>query len=271
MAGADSDVMPGRASAGPEIWVGTGWKMNKTIGEALAYAEALRAGVKGRTVPARLFVLPPFTALAAVSEALRDSAVMVGAQTMHWADSGAHTGEISAPMLRDCGAVMVELGHSERRRDCGETDETVNLKVRAALRHGLRPLICVGETAEEKAAGQAQAVLSRQVTMALREVEPLASGELLLAYEPVWAIGDAGAPAEPAYAEAMQKHIKGTAAALGWSEPVPVLYGGSVDARNCPDFVRMSHIDGVFVGRAAWTVEGFLAVIAAVEEALASV
>ncbi|HRK43986.1 MAG TPA: triose-phosphate isomerase, partial [Gemmobacter sp.] len=134
------------------VWIGTSWKMNKTLPEAMAFAE----GLAGAQIDPRLqaFVIPPFTVARQVKARL-GSAVKVGAQNMHWDDAGAWTGEISAPMLVDCGLDLVELGHSERREHFGETDETVGLKVQAALRHGLTPLICIGETLAEREAGRA--------------------------------------------------------------------------------------------------------------------
>jgi triosephosphate isomerase len=238
--------------------------MNKTLGEALAFAQILR-GIDWRSPPyagVLPFVIPPFTALAAVSAALRDTPVLVGAQTMHWEDAGAWTGEISPVMLRDCGAALVELGHSERRAHFAETDEAINRKVAAALRHGLRPLICVGESAAERRAGRAGAVLGRQVELALRDIPAERARDVLIAYEPVWAIGHDGTPAEPCYVAAM-------IAALRAALPAPfagvsLLYGGSVDAANALAYARIDGVDGLFVGRAAWEVEGFLRIVRAV-------
>jgi len=247
-----------------ELWIGTSWKMNKTLGEAVAYAVALRAFVERARPQARVFVAPPFTALGAVCAVLRESPVLVGAQTMHWADDGPFTGEISPLMVKDCGARLVELGHSERRAECGETDATVNRKVLAALRHGLRPLVCVGETAPEKERGLVGERVGRQVATALGGVPTAAIGEVLFAYEPVWAIGAAGAPAEPAYVDAAHARIRDVVAGLygdAAAECLPVLYGGGVDRANAAALVTRPHVDGLFVGRAAWDVATFAELI----------
>ncbi|MHA7875420.1 triose-phosphate isomerase [Roseivivax sp.] len=240
-------------------WIGTSWKMNKTLDEALRFAEGLRGAAPNPRI--QRFVIPPFTALREVKSALTETDVAVGAQNMHWDDAGAWTGEVSPLMLTDCGLDLVELGHSERRTHFGETDETVGRKTAAALRHGLTPLICIGETAEEKAAGEADAVLTRQVESCLAGLPPeLAARPILLAYEPVWAIGAGGTPATPGYAEARHAHIAGVArAALG--RHVPCLYGGSVNPGNCAELIVRDHVDGLFIGRSAWEVEGYLDIL----------
>ncbi len=239
------------------FWLGTGWKMNKTRAEARTYAETLRAAPGLEGLPLRLFVLPPFTALAETAAALAGAPVLVGAQNCHWAPSGAWTGEISAPQVAECGAALVELGHSERRAHFGETDATVNAKVKAVLGAGLMALVCVGETAEERALDAAAAAVARQARMALSGLDPAALDRVLLAYEPVWAIGEGGEPASPGYASAMHGAIKSAIEDLH-GRSVPVLYGGSVDPANAEALARAPGIDGLFVGRAAWTVEGFL-------------
>lgn len=238
------------------FWIGTSWKMNKTLGEAEAYTAALRrAGVLGdrRIQP---FMIPPFTALATVCRALADTPVLVGAQNMGWADRGAFTGEVSPVMVKDCGARLVELGHSERRRLFGETDETVNRKVKAALAHGLRPLICVGETAQEKDWGVAVETVVRQVKIALSGLDEAALEQVLIAYEPVWAIGEHGSPATPDYAQWIHRRI-----AEALPGPVPVLYGGSVDEDNSAAFAALPEVAGLFIGRSAWNVEGYLRIV----------
>ena len=151
----------------PSFWIGTSWKMHKTLAEALVFARALAAADTDRDPLIQRFVIPSFTAVREVSTALTGSSVKVGAQNMHWADEGAWTGEISAPMLVDCGVDLVELGHSERRAHFGETDETVGRKVEAAVRHGMIPLVCIGETLDEREAGWAKEVLTKQVRGAL--------------------------------------------------------------------------------------------------------
>ncbi len=244
-----------------DFWVGTSWKMNKTLAEAEDFAHALAAADTRNDPRIQRFVVPPFTATRQVKEILADTSVKVGAQNMHWEDAGAWTGEISAPMLTDCNLDLVELGHSERRAYFGETDETVGLKTEAAVRHGLIPLICIGETLEQRDAGRADEVLAAQVSGALGLLKGnQKTATILLAYEPVWAIGTGGVPASADYAN--QRHEKIIALAddiLG--RKVPCLYGGSVNAQNCEELIQCSHIDGLFIGRAAWDVTGYLDIL----------
>ena len=246
----------------PAYWIGTSWKMNKTLAEAQRFATALSAADDARDPRIQRFVIPPFTAMREVKQILADSSVKVGAQNMHWADQGAWTGEVSPVMLKDCNLDLVELGHSERREHFGETDETVGLKTAAAVRHGLIPLICIGETLAEREAGRAQEVLAMQVRGALGKLDADQKGaEILLAYEPVWAIGENGIPATSDYADARQAEIAAVAReVLGRS--VPCLYGGSVNPGNCQELITCPHIDGLFIGRSAWDVDGYLDILA---------
>ncbi len=239
------------------LWLGTGWKMNKTRAEAGAYVEALRAAPDLADLPLQLFVLPPFTALAEVARGLADTPVLVGAQNCHWASSGAWTGEISAGQIAECGAALVELGHSERRTHFNETDTAINRKVKAVLAAGLRPLICIGETAEERDLDAAAVTVARQARMALSGIDPAALDSVLLAYEPVWAIGEGGSPASPDDANAIHGAVKSAIMDL-FGRSVPVLYGGSVNPSNAEALAAMPDIDGLFVGRAAWQPEGLL-------------
>ena len=247
------------------LWIGTSWKMNGTLGSAAAYARALRAGLPAVDSSIELFVLPPFTLLATVSRGLSGTRVHVGGQNAHWCEAGAWTGEVSMQMLRELGANMVELGHGERRRHFGETDGSVNLKLRAAIRTGLRPLVCVGETRAEREAGSARKRVVDQVRRAVDGCDEAAADRLLIAYEPVWAIGEHGTPATPADIEPVHEAIRELLVRRwpGARASVPVLYGGSVDASNAASFVGSPLVDGLFVGRAAWTAEGFLAVVEA--------
>lgn len=241
-------------------WIGTSWKMNKTLAEARAFAD----GLLGVSFDPRIqpFVIPPFTAVREVKAMLSQTEVKVGAQNMHWADDGAWTGEVSPVMLKDCGLDIVELGHSERREHFGETDETVGLKTEAAVRHGLIPLICIGETLAERQAGRAQQVLETQVRGALSKLTGAQKqAEILLAYEPVWAIGVNGIPATSDYADACQAEIIAVAQdVLG--RKIPCLYGGSVNPQNCEELITCPHIDGLFIGRSAWNVAGYLDILA---------
>lgn len=244
----------------PHVWIGTSWKMNKTLAEAQAFA----TGLQGAQIDPRIqpFIIPPFTAVREVKAMLSGSRVKVGAQNMHWADEGAWTGEVSPLMLKDCHLDIVELGHSERREHFGETDETVGLKTEAAVRHGLIPLICIGETLAEREAGRAQTVLAAQVRGALGRLSPAQhAAPILLAYEPVWAIGVNGIPATSDYADARQAEIIAVAADVV-GRKLPCLYGGSVNPANCEELITCPHIDGLFIGRSAWNVAGYLDILA---------
>ncbi|WP_026781959.1 triose-phosphate isomerase [Pleomorphomonas koreensis] len=250
------------------FWIGTGWKMNKTVAETRRYIAALKGlwpeGAGGCTV----FVIPPFTALAAAREAIGTMPLLLGAQNMHWAEAGAFTGEISATMLEEFGIDMVELGHSERRQMFGETDAALNMKVKAALRHGLRPLLCVGDSAEERRAGASGEAVVRQVRLAFAGLDAGELGRCLVAYEPIWAIGEGGVAATPEEVRAVHADLHVALKEMG-GPAVPVLYGGSVSAGNAADLAAEPMVDGLFVGRAAWTPEGLAGLIAAVAAARA--
>lgn len=249
-------------------WVGTSWKMNKTLAEAMIFAEGLADSDASRDPRIQRFVIPPFTAGRQVKERLAATSVKVGAQNMHWDDAGAWTGEISPVLLKDCNLDIVELGHSERREHFGETDRAVGLKTAAAVKHGLIPLVCIGETLAERETGQADAVLRRQVEAALSLLEGNDKTKpILLAYEPVWAIGVNGIPASADYADERHALIAEWAkASLGVS--VPVLYGGSVNPGNCKELIAKPHIDGLFIGRSAWDVAGYLDILNRVSSTL---
>lgn len=243
-----------------KLWIGTSWKMNKVRAEARAFAQTLAGSEFAHGDAAQLFVIPPFTAIAEVADILADTRVMVGVQNLHWAEAGPWTGEISALMAADCGATLAEIGHSERRTHFGETDETVALKVAAALRHGLTPLVCVGDTREEFEVGKTAEALHRQVRAAVSRIPPQDAGRVVIAYEPVWSIGEGGTPAEPAFAGQQHALIKATLRDLTGVEP-RVLYGGSVDPANCVALSAQPNIDGLFIGRSAWQPEGFLGIV----------
>lgn len=250
------------------IWVGTSWKMNKTLADGLAFADAIGAFAADFDERIQPFVIPSFTSVREVKRALAGTRVKVGAQNMHWSDDGAWTGEVSPLMLRDCKLDLVELGHSERREHFGETNRTVGQKTEAAVRHALVPLICVGETLDERDTGRADEVLAGQTEAALQYLggEQL-SAPILFAYEPVWAIGDGGIPATSDYADRQHALIKRAASAILPSEP-PVLYGGSVNPGNAAELVVRPHIDGLFIGRSAWAAEGYIDILRRTSAAL---
>lgn len=248
-------------------WIGTSFKMNKIRTEAREFARTLAASSLLQTASAKLFVIPPFTAMADVAEILSGLPVAVGAQNMHWAEAGAWTGEISAAMIKDCGASLVELGHSERRTHFGETDATVAKKTATAVAQGLLALVCIGETREAYEAGKTAEVLETQVRAALSLVSPEAKSSVVLAYEPVWSIGEGGIPADPDFADAQHAYIKELTRTI-MGEPLDVVYGGSVNPDNCRELAGMPHIDGLFIGRSAWSAEGYLGIVDAVTASL---
>lgn len=249
-----------------KFWVGTSWKMNKTLADAEGFATALAASQSDPRI--QRFIIPAFTAVRQVKALLADTDIKVGAQNMHWADDGAWTGEISPVMLTDCSLDIVELGHSERRAYFGETNESVGLKTESAVRHGLTPLICLGETADEKLNGNATDVLRTQVEAALSLLStPQHHAPILLAYEPVWAIGAQGKPATPEYADEQQAHIIDAAQKIV-GRALPCLYGGSVNPDNCAELTKCPHIDGLFIGRSAWQLEGYLDILSRCKSAL---
>ena len=250
------------------FWIGTSWKMNKTLPEALAFAAGLAKAEASCDPRLQRFVIPPFTSARQVKAALAQTSVKVGAQNMHWEDAGAWTGEISPPMLVDCGLDMVELGHSERRRHFGETNKTVGLKVEAAVRHGLVPLLCIGETLADRDAGRAREVLAQEVVAALGLLsDAQKQAPILLAYEPIWAIGAQGIPASPDYANARQGELIELAGDM-LGRRIPCLYGGSVNPQNCAELISCPHIDGLFIGRSAWSIDGYLDILSRVSATL---
>jgi len=240
--------------------LGTGWKMNKTVREAVDYAQQLLQVLDDSSGldDVQLFVIPPFTAIEAVK---RSSAgrFWVGAQNMHWEEWGPFTGEISAPMLEEIGVDLVELGHAERRRYFNETDECVQRKVHAALRHGIRPLVCIGERLDERERGIEKEIIRRQLKVAFGGVAAEHASRLMVAYEPVWSIGEQGTAASVADVRIMNAHVRSLLEGIfdRKASAVSVLYGGTVDTNNCSELLMQGGIDGLFIGRAAWHVEGF--------------
>ena len=243
-----------------KLWIGTSWKMNKLRADARAFSCALAQSKFAHSEAVQLFVVPPFTAVAEVAADLAETRVIVGVQNIHWADAGAWTGEISAAMALDCGATLAEIGHSERRTHFGETDDTVALKVEAALRHGLTPLVCVGDTRGEFDAGRTAEALDRQVRAAVSKVSKDQVQGVVIAYEPVWSIGEGGTPAEPGFADDQHARIKGTLRDIT-GEDMRVLYGGSVNPDNCVVLASQPHIDGLFIGRSAWSPQSYLDIV----------
>jgi triosephosphate isomerase len=239
------------------------WKMNKTVAESVALARALREGLERTPTPHEVVVMPPFTALAAVADALKGSPVEIGGQNMHWEREGAFTGEISPVMLRDLGCTYVILGHSERRHVFEETDEGVGKKARAAFDFGLTPIVCVGETLAERESSRTIEVVERQTERGLRALTPEEVTRMVIAYEPVWAIGT-GRVATPDQAEEVQAALRkrvATSHGDDAAEAVRILYGGSVNAGNTSGIMIQANVDGVLVGGASLKADSFLAIV----------
>jgi triosephosphate isomerase (TIM) len=237
------------------------WKMNTVAATARELADRIKAGGLDAVTSVEKVVCPPFVYLSLVSGILDGSSVKVGAQNTHWEEKGAFTGEVSPLMVRDYAEYVI-IGHSERRAYFGETDETVNKKLRAALPHGLSPIVCVGETGDERQAGSTTAVLKRQVSGALEGV-PLPE-TAVIAYEPVWAIGTGVAATVEDAVEAIG-FIRAEIAALQGArvaETVRILYGGSVSPANIADFVKQPDIDGGLVGGASLVAASFIEMVA---------
>ncbi len=246
--------------------LGTGWKMNKTVREAVDYTQRLLAHLDA--IPGhdrfQLFVLPPFTAIEAVKRAA-GGRFWVGAQNMHWAKQGAFTGEISAPMLTELGVDLVELGHAERRQYFNETDEAIHRKVEAALEFNIRPLVCVGEKREDRDRGAGREVVAEQLRRALQGAPSQMVNRVMVAYEPVWAIGEHGTASTTDDLRVMQEYIRDVLAELfgASAASIPVLYGGTVNERNAVNLLVEGGVDGLFIGRAAWQADGFAGIIRA--------
>ncbi len=238
------------------------WKMFKTVRESVAFVTDLRARVAGIT-GVDIVVAPTLPALHAVATALEGSSIGVAAQNLHWEREGAFTGEVSAPMVREAGAGWAIIGHSERRTLFGETDDTVNKKVRAALTATLIPIVCIGETLQEREAGRTLDVLDRQIRAGLDGVTGGELAGMVLAYEPVWAIGT-GRTATPGQAQQAHEHIRGRL--TQWfgrdaSARCRILYGGSVKPDNIAALMANPDVDGGLVGGASLDADGFTKIV----------
>ncbi len=237
------------------------WKLHKTIAESLELATAIKNAV-GPLRDVEVAVAPVFTALHAVAKRLEGSAVALAAQDCFWEDQGAWTGEVSCKLLKDVGCKYVIIAHSERRQHFGELDASANLKVRAALRNGLDPILCVGETLAERDAGEAFHVVARQLDGGLAELTAKDAERLVIAYEPVWAIGT-GRTATPQQAQEMHEFIRGKLAEKfsDTAQQVRVQYGGSVKPDNAALLMDQADIDGALVGGASLKADDFLKIV----------
>lgn len=237
------------------VFIGSSWKMTQNVAGARTFAAALNAA-PAWPADVQPFILPPATLIATMNDLLDPSTgVWIGAQNAHWAPDGPYTGEVSMSMVRDAGSRLVEIGHSERRTMFHETDDVVAMKVRAAIATGLKVLLCVGESLSVRDDGRAEEYVEEQAARALAGITERERREVMVAYEPVWSIGDDGTPADPAY-------VAGVIAALRGCGAGPVLYGGSVNVANARELLSTGGADGLFIGRAAWNPTGFLELVA---------
>jgi triosephosphate isomerase len=248
--------------------VAANWKMNMTQAESAEFVRSLLLDL-GDIRDVDVVIVPPFTAIAKVTEALgKAQNIKVGAQNMHWERSGAFTGEISAALLRDLFVRYVVLGHSERRTFFGETDEIVNRKVRAAHEATLRPIVCIGETLEQRDQGKVEKVLSKQLRRSLADLSAKELQETTIAYEPVWAIGT-GRNATPAQAEEAHAFIRQTLAEMAdqaTADRMRIQYGGSVKPNNARELMLQPDIDGALVGGASLEARSFAEIVKAARE-----
>ncbi len=238
------------------------WKMNKTVGEAIDLVRQMKASISGME-GVEVAVAPPFTALYAVHKELEGSSIRLAAQNLFWEEKGAYTGEISPPMLKELGCQYVILGHSERRQFFGETDETVNRKMKPALVLDLKVIFCIGETLKEREEGKTFPVIERQVTGGLKDIGKEEMKRIVVAYEPVWAIGT-GKTATPEQAEEVHRFIRERLERLysrGIAEEVRIQYGGSVTPENIKGLMNQKNIDGALVGGASLKSDTFSKIV----------
>jgi triosephosphate isomerase len=243
-------------------FVAGNWKMNKTVGEAVELVKQLKASLSG-VEGVEVAIAPPFTALDAVGREIEGSAIRLAAQTLFWEEKGAFTGEISPLMLKDLGCQYVIIGHSERRQLFGETDETVNKRMKTALNQGLLPIFCIGETLQEREGGKTFSVIERQLEGGLKGFGGKEIQKVVVAYEPVWAIGT-GKTATPQQAEEVHRYIREKLERLYTREiagEIRIQYGGSVTPENVKGLMNQDNIDGALVGGASLKSETFSRIV----------
>ena len=245
-----------------KTFIAGNWKMNKTAAETKALCEALKESLAPYAGKVEVAVCPTFTSLATAVEILKGSNVKVGAQNIHWADNGAFTGEISGEMLKEIGVEYVIIGHSERRQYFGETDATVNARIKAALKYALKPIVCIGETLEEREGGITNSVLDKQIRGGLADITAADMANITIAYEPVWAIGT-GKTATPDMAQETHAFIRKTLVEMFGEagNEVVVQYGGSMKPENSAELIAKEDIDGGLIGGAALKADSFTALV----------
>lgn len=253
-----------------EVLLAGNWKMNKTISESIELAACLKQSISGSS---KVIIFPPFTALTSVYDVIKEGKIELGAQNMYFEEYGSFTGEVSPLLLADVGVRYVILGHSERRHIFGEDDILINKKVKAALKNDLRPILCVGETLVERQEGLTENVIERQLIGGLDSIMNAAALKVIVAYEPVWAIGT-GINAKPEEANSVHKFIrnllnKNYGENLG--EEVTILYGGSINSGNIEELGRMEEIDGGLVGGASLDCRSFIEIYKKLERAKSTV
>ncbi|MGF1656898.1 MAG: triose-phosphate isomerase [Verrucomicrobiales bacterium] len=243
--------------------IAANWKMNKTSAEAQAFLSEFLPKISGQTA-SEVVIAPAFPSLFTVGQHLANSSVLLAAQNMHAAESGAYTGEISATMLIDAQVDYVILGHSERRSLFHETDEIINAKVHAALKAGLKPILCIGETLKERDAGKVEAILESQLKGSLAGLDAAGAKDLVIAYEPVWAIGT-GRTASPEQAQEAHAFVRKVLTELFGSvgDTLRIQYGGSVKPGNAKELLGQPDIDGALVGGASLVAEDFAQIVSA--------
>ncbi|MEK6645885.1 MAG: triose-phosphate isomerase [Candidatus Firestonebacteria bacterium] len=238
------------------------WKMYKLTKEAIQLVNGIKSGISDVN-GVDVAVCPPYTSLSVISEAIKSSKIMLGAQNVHWETKGAFTGEVSPQMLLDIGCTLVIIGHSERRTYFGETDETINKKIKSVLLVGLNPIFCVGETLSEREKGITEEIIKRQITEGLKDIKLESMSKITIAYEPVWAIGT-GKTATPKQANDVHIFIRGIIKQLYGNEiaqNVRIQYGGSVKSENIAELMKESDIDGALVGGASLEADTFIKLI----------
>ena len=243
------------------------WKMNKSVQEAVFFVKELRSAIKDVT-DVEIVVAPPFAAVHAVAEAARNTNIGVAAQNLYWEVSGAFTGEVSGPMIKEAGAEYVIVGHSERRQLFGESDATVNKKVLAAITSGLTPIVCVGETLEQRDKGNVEKILSIQLRGSLKDLDEKQLQETVIAYEPVWAIGTGrnATPQQAQEAHAFIRHTLGEMSDETTADRIRIQYGGSVKPENAHDLMTQADIDGALVGGASLDPRSFAQIVKAARD-----
>jgi len=251
------------------FYFGTNTKMYKNSSQTEAFVRELvelTADIDRSENP--LFVIPSLTTIERARKSVPVEKLKIGAQNIHWAEEGQFTGEVSVNMLTDIGADLVMVAHSERRQLFNETNQSSNKKILTTLKHGLIALYCVGESAEEKESEITEEVLRTQLKVGLRAVEEAQLDRLWIAYEPVWAIGVGGKPAEKAHVDASHQIIRDTLLELFGEagRKVPVLYGGSVNLENSREYSTLKSVDGLFIGRSAWDAKNFSRIIHEISE-----